>query len=131
MPINRPPVAPQPSRTARGREAEEKARCFLEGSGLQLITSNYHAPCGEIDLVMSDGDTIVFVEVRLRRPSRFGDAIESVSARKCARIVATAEHYLQRHPLLANRPCRFDVVAFTGKDVVVAEPRWLQGAFGV
>lgn len=118
------------SRTARGRRAESQARQFLEAQGLRFLACNYHAPCGELDLVMRDGSVVVFVEVRLRRSSRFGDAAASVNARKQARITATAAHYLQRHRELANQRCRFDVVAFTGPDDI-AEPLWLKGAFGV
>ena len=131
MPANPAPLLVSKSRMARGRDAEEKARQFLEGYGLCLLACNYRAPCGEIDLVMQDGITVVFVEVRLRRPSRFGDAVESVNARKRARISATAAHYLQRHPALVNRPCRFDVVAFTGTDITTTAPHWIQAAFGV
>ncbi len=125
------PITSPPSTTTRGREAEEKACRFLEAKGLRFVARNYRAPCGEIDLILHDGMALVFVEVRLRRPSRFGDAIESVTPRKRARMTATAAHYLQRHPTLANRPCRFDVVAFTGTDITTTDPHWLKGAFGV
>ncbi|CAK0774757.1 putative endonuclease [Gammaproteobacteria bacterium] len=123
-------VSEKNNRTACGRQAENRARHFLETRGLSLLACNYRAPCGELDLIMRDGMSVVFIEVRLRRSSRFGDAVESVNARKCARITATAAHYLQRHRELANQPCRFDVVAFSGPNEI-AEPRWLKGAFGV
>jgi putative endonuclease len=116
--------------TARGRHAEDRARRFLEGHGLCFLAANYHAKCGELDLIMRDGATVVFVEVRLRGSARFGGAIGSITTRKQARISATAAHYLQYHRELAMQPCRFDVVAFTGPDDV-AEPQWLKGAFGM
>lgn len=130
MPIQRTPSKNPRCTTVRGRQAEDVARHFLETQGLCFLERNYRARCGELDLVMRDGATVVFVEVRFRKSSRFGDAIDSINARKRAHITATAAHYLQRHRKLANQPCRFDVVAFTGPDATV-EPRWLKGAFGV
>lgn len=115
------------NRVRCGRQAEERARHFLEMQGLIFIASNYRAPGGEIDLIMRDGATLVFIEVRLRCSSQFGDAVDSITNRKQARITATAADYLQRHHELANYPCRFDVVAFTSAH----EPRWLKAAFGV
>ena len=113
---------------AIGRAAEVAARHFLETTGLCLLESNYHAPCGEIDLIMRDLAVLVFVEVRLRRSDRFGSAIESVNARKKTRILATAAHYLQRHQEVAYQPCRFDVVAFTGT-IDHHPPNWIKNAF--
>ncbi|CAK0761026.1 UPF0102 family protein YraN [Gammaproteobacteria bacterium] len=130
MPVQRPPLEDPHCTTARGRRAEEAARHFLEARGLRFLEGNYRAPCGELDLIMRDGAAVVFVEVRMRRPSRFGDALDSINARKRAHITATAAHYLQRHRELAHQFCRFDVIAFDGPDASV-EPRWLKGAFGV
>lgn len=110
-------------RQARGAQAEERARAHLEHAGLKLLARNYRCPRGELDLVMADGDTLVFVEVRFRRSTAFGSAAESVDARKRARLIAAAEHYLLAHP--ADRPCRFDVVAADGN----ASVEWLRDAF--
>lgn len=81
---------------------------------------------GEIDLIMRDGDTLVFVEVRQRRNARFGGAVASVTATKQRRIVQAARAYLMRLP--SPPPCRFDVVAITGDG---AEPQveWIRAAF--
>lgn len=110
-------------RQARGALAEERARTHLERAGLKLVTRNYRCPRGELDLVMADGDTLVFVEVRYRASRAFGSAAESVDARKRARLIAAAEHYLLAHP--GDRPCRFDVVAANGTAAV----EWLRDAF--
>lgn len=93
----------------RGQQAEQIACDYLQQHGLQLITQNYHCRRGEIDLIMRDADTLVFVEVRARRSDRFGSALESITADKQSRIIATAQQYLQQKRLQQN--CRFDVIA--------------------
>jgi putative endonuclease len=112
---------PTPAQAAGG-EGEERAADFLGRQGLAIVARNYRTRRGEIDLVARDGDTLVFVEVRLRSSERFGGAVGSITARKRARIVAAARQYLMR--LRREPPCRFDVVALDGDEV-----RWLRGAF--
>ncbi len=92
-----------------GQQAEQIACDYLQQHGLQLITQNYSCRRGEIDLIMYDADTLVFVEVRARRSDRFGSALESITADKQSRIIATAQQYLQQNRSQQN--CRFDVVA--------------------
>lgn len=115
------------SASARGAWAEDLACRFLLDQGLALITRNYRSRHGELDLVMRDGATIVFVEVRMRSRTDFGGATASIDPRKCRRLVATAEHYLQ-HRHLASEACRFDVVSVTasqdGNDI-----EWIDDAF--
>jgi len=101
---------PRASAVARGAWAEDLACQHLLAQGLRLVTRNYRCRHGEIDLVMRDAATIAFVEVRLRSRTDFGSGAESVDARKQARLLSSAEHYLQRYAtLLAD--CRFDVVS--------------------
>jgi putative endonuclease len=90
---------------------------------LRPIARNHRCRQGEIDLVMRDGDTLVFVEVRYRRGERFGTPAETVDRHKQRRLVAAAGHYLQGHP--SPLPCRFDVVAIGGGDRI----EWLKNAF--
>jgi len=113
---------------ARGRDAETVACRFLNRRGLRTVTRNFHCRGGELDLVMTDGDSLVFVEVRHRRRAHFGSGTESVDIRKQGRISTCARYYLQRHPDVADRPCRFDVVALHGD---LADPRieWITDAF--
>ncbi|MEE9265768.1 MAG: YraN family protein [Gammaproteobacteria bacterium] len=94
----------------RGAWAENLACQHLLDHGLRLVTRNYRCRHGEIDLVMRDGSTIAFIEVRLRNRTDFGSGAESVDARKQARLLSSAEHYLQRHATLLT-DCRFDVVS--------------------
>jgi putative endonuclease len=107
---------------ASGADAEQAAENCLVRAGLDIIARNYRTRFGEIDLVARDGETLVFVEVRLRTSERFGGAAASIDARKRARIVSAAHHYLSR--LGRNPPCRFDVVTLDG-----GSPVWMRGAF--
>lgn len=113
-----------------GQRAEQLAREYLESAGLVLIERNYRCPCGELDLIMQHGPALVFVEVRFRRGQRYGSGAESVDARKRAKLIAAAEHYLQTHPRRASRPARFDVVAIQLQE---GRPNfdWIQDAFRV
>ena len=110
-----------------GRTAEQAARQHLERNGLQLIEQNWSCRRGELDLVMLDGDTVVFVEVRARRHSAWGGALESIDARKRGKLVIAAELFLQQHSRWTRHPCRFDVVAIsTDGD---ARLDWIKNAF--
>ena len=113
---------------AVGRDAEGLAERFLARRGLMPVSRNYRCRRGEIDLVMRDTDTLVFVEVRRRASRAFGGGLDSVDARKRARIVAAAEHYLMVHRIGDDRPCRFDVVAIDGPPRS-ATIEWVRGAF--
>lgn len=115
--------------TGEGQLAEECAGQFLEQHGLTLITRNYRCKLGEIDLVMCAPRTLVIVEVRLRRPSRFGSAAASVSVVKQQRIIRATQHFLQQYPQYASSCCRFDIVAFDGHSAKGLMPTWIRGAF--
>lgn len=119
----------------RGSAFEARAARFLRGAGLEIITRNYRCKAGEIDLVCRDGNTLVFIEVRFRSRRGFASAAASVTPAKQRRLVATAQHYLQRHRLAERTPCRIDVIAFdhatdghqrAGED----EIQWLKNAIG-
>lgn len=98
----------------RGRQAERQALDYLQRQGLTLVRRNYRCRAGEIDLIMQDGATLVFVEVRSRggAAARYGTPAESVTPAKQRRLTRAAAHYL-----LGRRDvpaCRFDVVAISG-----------------
>lgn len=111
-----------------GLAAEQRARAELERHGLRLLESNFSSRHGELDLIMQDGESLVFVEVRMRRADGHGSAEASITATKRQRLVRTAALWLQRHPALARQPCRFDVVSCDG-----LKPgdglRWIRAAF--
>lgn len=107
----------------RGETTELLACKHLQASGLKLLQQNYRLKMGEIDLIMRDGDTIVFVEVRYRKNNRYGGALYSIDPRKQMRLLRTAQHYLQsRAP---NAPARFDVIAVDGSNDI----HWVKNAF--
>lgn len=107
-----------------GEAAERRAEQYLRAQGLRLQRRNYRSPHGEIDLIMRDGTTLVFVEVRLRSNRRFGSGADSIDRRKQQRLQRTAEHYLQRQQNLPA--CRFDVVSLDGEGDI----HWIPDAFG-
>lgn len=113
---------------SRGRWAERVARDFLQSRGLEPMCDNYRFRGGEIDLIMRDGETIVFVEVRYRKNPEFGSGTESITAQKQERVIATARHYLQHNGSLAHQPCRFDVIAI-GNDMHKHDVEWIPDAF--
>jgi len=102
-------------RRARGQRAEDSAAALLRGKGYRIVERNFRCKLGEIDIVATDGDTLVFVEVRSRRSARYGTALETVSPAKQRTIARVAQVYLARH---GETLCRFDVVGLTGDDVV-------------
>ncbi|QOR39378.1 YraN family protein [Billgrantia diversa] len=111
---------------ARGARIERLAAEWLSARGLTLIASNQHFKGGELDLVMSDGETLVFVEVRHRADARHGHPLETVTGSKQRRLVHAARFYLARNRL--SCPCRFDVLAVTGIPPAL-DFEWVQGAF--
>lgn len=110
-----------------GQETETEARIFLESQGLTFETANYNCKCGEIDLIMKDEEFLVFVEVRYRKLSGYGDGIESVTKNKQRKIICTAKHYLLEQNLFDKIPCRFDVVAASPEDP--QKMLWIKDAF--
>jgi len=92
-----------------GREGEQLALEYLYSKGLVHIESNFRRPFGEIDLIMQEHGTLVFVEVRSRAKGRFGGAAASITPAKQRRLIMAAQVYLQRFQV--SPPCRFDVIA--------------------
>jgi putative endonuclease len=113
----------------RGQQAEAWAERHLCERGLEVLARNWRCREGELDLVMLEGDTVVFVEVRYRLHSQWGGALGSIDERKQARIVRAAERYLLQTPAWGNYPCRFDIVAIEGHDPLSPGLTWLQDAF--
>ncbi len=108
---------------ADGDRAESLALEFLLTRGCKLVTRNFRSRFGEIDLIVRDGGTLVFVEVRKRGRSRFGTAADSITTTKQQKLIATAGLYLTR--LSPQPPCRFDAVLIDAEDRL----EWLKDAF--
>ena len=109
---------------SKGAAGEQLAADFLQSRGLRLIERNFRVRGGEIDLICRDGQTTVFVEVRLRSRGDFGGAAASINASKQARLILAARHWLLRH---GETPCRFDCILLDGPEPKNIE--WLRDAF--
>ncbi|WP_439294116.1 YraN family protein [Lonepinella sp. BR2882] len=97
----------------QGARFEQYARLFLENQGLHFVAANQNFKCGELDLIMLDGETLVFVEVRQRKNDLFGSAVESVDWHKQQKWQNAANLWLiQQGQSLEDADCRFDLVAF-------------------
>ncbi len=122
----------------RGYAAERAAERYLKAQGLTLVTRNFRGRQGEIDLIMEDGNILVFIEVRSRKSNRFGSAVETIDSTKQAKLIKTAQLYLlgDSKPAEKNkhgggrldRICRFDTVDFDG-DISEQNLRWIKNAF--
>jgi len=107
-----------------GLQAEQLAATYLMQRGLKVVAKNYHCRFGEIDLIMQDGKTLVFVEVRLRTNSQFGSAACSITPQKQQKLILAAQHFLQQH---GDCACRFDAILMHKADLANIE--WLRNAF--
>ncbi|TAK60343.1 YraN family protein [Methylobacter sp.] len=107
----------------RGESAEEQAHNFLIKKGLKPVSRNFRCKQGELDLIMTDKQTLVIIEVRFRKTDKYGSAVESVTRTKQSRIIAATHVYLASKK--TNGPIRFDVVAISGNGNI----DWIQNAF--
>ncbi|MBT8052018.1 MAG: YraN family protein [Gammaproteobacteria bacterium] len=117
-----------PSTRQQGSDWERAAERMLKKRGLRCLNRNYHARVGEIDLIMLQEETLVFVEVRYRSNPNYGSGADSVTAQKQGRVIQAARRFLQREKQHAWRPCRFDVVSIGDEE---GEPvmTWIRRAF--
>ena len=112
----------------QGQLAETCALGFLQNKGLRLIERNAQYKFGELDIVMRDGETLVFVEVRQRKSDLFGGAAQSIDRRKMKKCALAAQCWLKQHVQFAKMPCRFDAVLLTGTENNW-QIDWIQNAF--
>jgi putative endonuclease len=117
-----------PSPATSGAWAETIALQHLQRQGLELVTRNFRCRLGELDLVMEHHHMLVFVEVRLRVNTRFGNGAESVTLIKQRKLVRAAGIFLSRHPFYQNRRAKFDVVSVSKRNYR-ARCDWIQNAF--
>ena len=103
---------------SQGMSRENQAAEFLERQGYQILRRNFSSRYGEIDLVASQGNYLVFVEVKYRKDDRGGHPLEAVDKRKQQRIRKTAEYYCLRYGHGEQIPCRFDVIGILGEEIV-------------
>jgi putative endonuclease len=110
-----------------GQQAEQQALDFLQSQGLKLQERNFRCKTGEIDLVMRDVETLVFIEVRFRQSNDFGRALETITYKKQRKLLATANRYLQMKHI--DSACRFDIVALNGSGSTPIE--WIKNAIQI
>lgn len=112
------------STRALGALQEARAADYLCAQGLQLVERNYNVKVGEIDLILQDGDTLVFAEVRYRGAGAFVDGLSSVGVTKQQRFIKAVKHYLLMHPKVAQMNMRFDVLSVSERTI-----EWHRNAF--
>lgn len=112
----------------KGNRAENDALQFLMRQGLCLLEQNYSCYFGEIDLIMQDTEHIVFVEVRSRTQSPYGNATDSITPAKIKKIIRAATCYLQMKKTLHKVSSRFDIIAI---DLNQSQKsiKWIKSAF--
>jgi len=108
----------------KGKHYEVLAENHLARHGLSILTTNFHCRHGEIDIIALQENTIVFVEVKYRSSSHFGDAIEAVTPKKIVKLIKAAEVFLCQNALYENYATRFDVIAITKNKF-----NWIENAF--
>ena len=119
---------PGASTRSRGASVEAAAQAHLLRAGLEPVAANAGYRVGELDLVMRDGSTLVFVEVRYRADDRYGGGAASITASKRRKLVRAASLFLASHPRWSDTSCRFDVVDACG-DVDAPVLTWIRDAF--
>ena len=123
-------MGPGAGHLEHGAAAEALAARYLKDQGLRLLTCNFRARIGELDLVMTDGDVLVIVEVRARRKSNVATPAATINRSKQRRLIGATRYFLLRYRQYASRPVRFDVVEVIGE---LANPivRWSRAAFSL
>ena len=121
MPISE--LKAKPAHLIMGENAEEQAHNYLIAQGLKPILRNFRCKLGELDLIMSDQQSLVVIEVRYRKTDHYGSAMESITRTKQSRIIKATQIYLTTQK--KDQAIRFDVVAISGNGKI----EWIQNAF--
>lgn len=122
-------MKPLTEKKLTGNQAEDIACSHLTQNGLSFCVNNFQCKTGEIDLIMKDGDMLVFVEVRYRADTRLGTPLETITANKQKKLIRTANYFLQQHFGSRWPACRFDAVGITGELSCDPKITWIQNAF--
>jgi putative endonuclease len=107
-----------------GTHFENQALTYLNSQGLKPVCQNFNCKLGELDLVMLENETLIFIEVRYRTQIGYGSATESITPAKQKKIRRTAQYFLLTHPEFQHHSCRIDVIAID-KDQI----NWIKNAF--
>ena len=101
------------NKRAIGDTGEEIAVRYLENHGYIMIKRNYHSPYGEIDIIASKGEYIVFVEVKYRKNRLYGEPSQAVDYKKQEKIKKTALQYISENEV-GDKDFRFDILEIIG-----------------
>ncbi|MFA5983531.1 MAG: YraN family protein [Methylococcaceae bacterium] len=113
----------QAAHLLRGQHAEDQAYQYLIDHGLKPVCRNFRCKQGELDLVMTEQNSLVIIEVRFRKTDKYGSALESVTYKKQCRIIAATQMYLAANKY--DCPIRFDIIAISGNGDI----NWVKNAF--
>ena len=116
------------NRKSIGSQGEQIAEQYLRKQGLQYLNRNANYRFGEIDLVMLDKDTIVFIEVRVRSNPHYGSGAESVTFNKQRKLIKAAQLWISQNRRYADRNFRFDVISLTSGGEI-NDCLWYKDAF--
>lgn len=117
------------TKTMQGSQAEQAAVEYLLQKGLRLVTTNYRCKLGEIDIIMREDKKLIFVEVRQKYKTRFGNAASTITPQKQQNVRQAARCYLHQHSLTHKVACRFDVIAIDGDWRNHDNFSWIKQAF--
>lgn len=91
-----------------GQKGEDMACSYLENKGFVLVQKNFRCRKGEVDLIMKDGEILVFIEVKYRRSLHFGSPFEAIDIKKQEKLLDVSRYYLYTQAY--KGPLRFDAV---------------------
>ncbi|MEH6551394.1 MAG: YraN family protein [Pseudomonadales bacterium] len=114
--------------TRTGKQYEQEAEQYLCKHGLKTIARNWRVSCGEIDLIMQDQDTTVFIEVKYRKSDHWGSPLDQVTRAKQTKLVRAAQLYLNKQDQQRRKTYRFDVVGICGLTPNL-KIQWVKNAF--
>jgi putative endonuclease len=112
-----------------GQYWEDRAGRYLRSRGLRVLESRYRCRFGELDLICTDNESLVIVEVRARGRGSLVRSLETIDAAKRRKLIQAARHLLMTHPQWHELPLRFDVVAIDDIDSAHPHYEWVRNAF--
>jgi putative endonuclease len=105
-----------------GKRGEEYAEKLLLKNGYRIVTRNFKIKFGEIDIIAVKDNTLVFVEVKTRRSSKFGLPVEAITPQKVAKIKKVGEVFVKCNGKNLPSKLRVDGVSLVvSDDTVIAE----------
>lgn len=112
-----------------GRLGEDLAAAELERAGLRIVARNWRCDIGELDIVATEGRTLVVCEVKTRSSTRFGEPVEALTPAKIDRIYRLASMFRRTHRV-GTTEVRYDVMAILARRGYRPEVKHIRGAFG-